>query len=170
MSDFEYYSRIFTYDPESGELRWNALRKGTTIGSAAGSACKDKHGNVRYLRVWVDDRQYRAHRIAWLLHYGEWPAHEIDHIDGNPLNNKLSNLRDVSHAENKKNIRLHKNNASGIHGVWWSKYTNAWKPYINAGGSRTYLGSFRDFFEACCIRKSAELQRGFHENHGRVGA
>lgn len=168
MTDFEKYSLIFTYNPETGELRWRKGYPGKTGGLVAGAACKDKGGNFRYWGIALRGKSVRAHRIAWLLYYGAWPKYEIDHIDGNPLNNRIHNLRDVDHATNKKNNRNHQNNKTGRPGVWWSERDQEYKVYINSDGRREYLPSTPDFFEACCIRKATELKYGFHENHGRV--
>lgn len=169
MTDYEHYSHLFSYNPETGDVCWRAPRKGTTVGKPAGSPF-NVNGRPLYLRISLDGKGLRAHRIAWLLHTGEWPKHEIDHIDGNPLNNRIQNLRDVSHDINKQNVRLYSTNSSGIHGVWWSNRDHSWRCYIDLKGVRMPLGRFADFFEACCSRKSAESNLGFHANHGRVAA
>jgi HNH endonuclease len=93
--------QLFEY--EDGVLRWRKdLRlRGIQAGKRAG--CKYGDGNTYYLLVTVDQVQYMAHRLIWLLVYGKWPDNQIDHIDGNGLNNKLSNLRDVTCAVNLRN-------------------------------------------------------------------
>lgn len=106
-------AKLIAYDPVTGRLTWIA-RTGprgqidAEIGhiTAAG-----------YRRVKIKGRMYFAHRLAWFLSYGTWPAHEIDHIDGNPLNNKLENLRDVPKIINQRNARKRKDNRSGLAGV-----------------------------------------------------
>lgn len=109
---------------------------------------------------------YSAHRIIWLMHSGYWPEN-IDHIDGNPQNNLLNNLREVNHQENCKNQKRPKNNTSGVQGVSWFAPTNKWKAYIRVGGKLKHLGYFSSLEEAAKVRKQAEKDESFHENHGR---
>lgn len=98
MDDYEKFSELLRYD--NGQLFWRKCKPGRQISKPAGHA--DRHG---YRRIMLDYKMYLAHRIIWLLHYKEWPKGFIDHIDGNPRNNKLENLRDVSHSENMFNNR-----------------------------------------------------------------
>jgi hypothetical protein len=81
----QFIEEMLAYDPESGELRW---RKTTAnriykAGDIAGSVV---HG---YLRVTLRGRHYQAHRVAWLLHHGDWPKNYIDHLNGDPLDNRI---------------------------------------------------------------------------------
>ena len=106
--------------------------------------------------------------MAWLYIYGEFPDSEIDHIDGNGLDNKKTNLRSVTHKENAKNAKLCKNNTSGVCGVTWNKKSEKWMAQIKNDGWNLYLGLFEDKFDAICARRSAENRLGYHPNHGRV--
>ena len=106
-----------------------------------------------------------VHRIIWVIVTGEQPK-TIDHIDGNGLNNAVSNLRSVSQSENQKNLRISINNKSGIPGVFWHRKISKWWSYIEKDDKRISLGYFTDFFEACCARKSKEKELGFHKLHG----
>lgn len=155
---------LFVYDEDTGSLIWRK-RVSPRIGAGhmAGYVAADG-----YQKVFVFGRPFLAHRIIWLYHYNEWPKKYIDHIDGNRLNNKISNLRDVSGMENQRNRALAKNNKSGIAGVCWSRHYKRWVSRIKINNKFISLGSYEDFFEACCARKSAEKHFGFHENHGRV--
>jgi len=103
-----------------------------------------------------------AHRVAWALHYGEWPKHEIDHINGNKRDNRIQNLRDVPHLLNQRNRGLRADNTSGADGVSWMK-AGFWR--VTVAGK--YLGIFKDFEAAVAARKSAEQAHGYHVNHGR---
>lgn len=155
---------IFSYDEDIGILSWKKCKaKRVKFGDRAGSINHDG-----YLRISVGRRHYMAHRLAWLYVYGEWPNGEIDHINGVPSDNRISNLREVNHKENSLNTKLFKSSTSGVSGVIWNKINSNWRARISTDqGNRQELGSYKDFFEACCVRKSAERKHGYHPNHGR---
>lgn len=128
-------------------------------------------GNDGYYRLSIDHHRYKAHRIIWFLHYGSFPSQYIDHLDGNKLNNKIDNLRDVTIQENAKNTKINVKSKTKIMGVGWHKMSKKWRARIkhtcNGEKKEHYLGVFDNFFDACCARKSAENKYGFHKNHGR---
>lgn len=115
----------------------------------------------------LECRRLYAHRVAWAIYYGVWPTDMIDHINGDPLDNRICNLREVSCGENLRNQRLHDRNKTGHHGVWFDKRRNAYQVYITHNGTRIRLGRKRDLQEAIALRRAAEAKYGFHENHGR---
>ena len=155
---------LLEYDGE--KLIWKISRGTAAARSAAGTIQTDRSG-CQYLLVKIDSKFYRAHRLIWLLHYGEWPKQFIDHIDGNGLNNRIENLRDVSNAENGRNQRKHFNNTSGVVGVYWGKQRAKWRATINVEGKLIHLGYFADKAEAAAARKAAEIKYNYHANHGR---
>ena len=120
-----------------------------------------------YRRIRFGDTQYKAHRLAHYFVTGEHPTNHCDHINGDPLDNRWSNLRFVSNRENCLNAKRMKNNTSGVTGVSWYSKNNCWMVRINDVTGAKYLGSFSDFFEAVCARKSAEIGLGYHQNHDR---
>jgi HNH endonuclease len=153
------WEAFFTYDPATGELRWLVDRP---FGSARAGDLAGGPGHHGYLTVGVEGRRYYVHRIAWKMMNGPIPAtHCIDHIDGDRSNNRLANLRLATLTDNQRNARLPRNNRSGLPGVHHRR--GAFEVYCGT----EYLGRFDNFFEACCARKSAEREHGFHENHGR---
>ncbi|WP_288659516.1 MULTISPECIES: HNH endonuclease signature motif containing protein [Pseudomonas] len=127
-------------------------------GKKAGT--KDSKG---YLQVKVSGTLLLAHRVIWLLSTGGWPG-SLDHIDGNPLNNALSNLREVSHQQNMRNQKRRSDNRSGLMGVHWLPAKGQWIAKIQ----NRHIGTFSSFLDACAARKSAELNLNFHFNHGRL--
>ena len=133
----EEVADILKYDSESGIFTWIKPRPKVRVGNIAGSLSADG-----YVRVTIYHRRYMAHRLAWLFTYGQWPPHEIDHIDGNRSNNKACNLRLSTSAENNQNISLGKNNKSGYLGVGWLASSNAWRAQIQVSGKNKYLGLF----------------------------
>jgi hypothetical protein len=119
-----------------------------------------------YVMISVEGVQYYAHRLVWLWHRGNLPIIEIDHINHQRSDNRLDNLRTVSHRENGKNQSMYKNNTSGVTGIYLYKATGKWSTFIEYHGKRIHLGYFKDKDEAIRIRKKAERKLGFHENHG----
>ena len=110
-----------------------------------------------------------AHRIVWEMHNGPIPdGLELDHINGVPHDNRLANLRVVTHAENMKNKSRYSTNTSGFVGVYWDKGNKTGMARIALAGKLKYLGCFTDKAEAIAARRAAEVEHGFHENHGRV--
>lgn len=106
-----------------------------------------------------------SHRLAWRLHYGEWPDGFIDHIDGNQANNKIDNLRLASPMTNMKNKGIYRKNRSGLSGVRYERDRGKWVAQI--GGEK--LGRFDDKFEACCARLSAQKSdKEYTFRHGRA--
>jgi hypothetical protein len=128
---------LFSYDSESGIV----TRKVTTSAQAkAGTTCecKDQAG---YFRVKIRGESYSLHRIVWLMHYGNWPEYEIDHIDGNKQNNRIENLRDVPRSVNCQNLkRPLKNGTSGYLGVTFVR--GNYKSQVMVNGKRKQLGGF----------------------------
>jgi hypothetical protein len=157
--DIKKYLR---YDAETGKIFWK-LNKGSTgkAGNEAGGQ------NCGYIRIKLNRKSYKAHRIAWLLTYGSWPEDQIDHINGNGLDNRLENLRAVSSGENLRNQKIPKNNTSGTIGVSFNKREQYYLASIQINGKSKYLGVFKNKEEAIAARAAANIKYNFHENHGR---
>ena len=131
-------------------------------GKIAGSICSQG-----YVTISVFNKRYKAHRLAWYYEYGEMPdSKQIDHINHNRSDNRLSNLRLVTHKENSKNQSKPKNNSSGQIGVHWSKNDNKWMARIMIDGKRKYLGLYEDFDLAVYAYREAMRLYKFHKNHG----
>jgi hypothetical protein len=164
----EYLRQRLSYDPETGRLYWRYHEKMPTrwnsrwTGVAAG-----RISQCGYNQVAIYGIRYPSHRIIWAMSYGAWPNGEIDHIDGNRLNNRLGNLRDVSRTENSRNMALRHDSTSGITGVCWDKNRSKWIAQIRVNRIRLNLGRFNSFEEAIAARKAAEIEFAFHQNHGR---
>lgn len=134
-------------------------------GDIAGNIATRKCGK-KYVKIQIHNKSYLAHRLAWLYVYGYFPKKEIDHINGQGIDNRIINLRDVSSRENHKNKKKPSNNTSGIVGVRFKLSVNKFEARIVLDGVYTYIGCFDNIFDAACARKSAEIKHGFHENHG----
>ena len=123
-------------------------------------------GGTGYIRVPIAGKLYLAHHLVWLWFHGKFPADQIDHINHNRQDNRISNLRDVSQQENGRNTSRSSKNRSGKTGVWLDKRTGKWCAEIFFNGNKHLLGSFINFNEACLRREQAKKEFGFHENHG----
>lgn len=128
----------------------------------AGALLSSKRGGD-YIRIGIGGVILFAHKLAFVFEMGFYPEDQVDHINGDTLDNSFVNLRIVTQAENNKNKSIPNNNTSGCVGVSWNKTNNKWLVMIG----REYLGYQVDFFRACCTRKSAELKHGYHENHAK---
>jgi hypothetical protein len=156
---------LFAYDPVTGVLTRLTSSGGYRAGSAVGTVLTTTIGKS-YLSVSIKAKLYYAHRIAFVLMTGCWPKGEVDHQDGNGLNNVWTNLRDVTPAGNCKNLRKYASNKSGCTGVCWDTYSNKWKVEIQVNGARRNLGRYASKDDAIRVRKEAEVKYGFHQNHG----
>lgn len=162
MLDVERLKERLSYNPETGEFVWRISYGSAKAGSMAGHI-----SNKGYRRIPVNKKHYQSHQLAWLYVHGEFPEHEIDHINGDKLDNRTINLRSVTRKENGRNVRIPTHNTSGIMGVRWNKLEQKWKAYIKVNGINKGVGTFFDKFDAICARKSAEVKYKFHKNHGR---
>ena len=147
----ESLREILNYDTETGVFTWNTTGAGRR-NDKAGTA--DVNG---YERITINGKRYYSHRLAWLWIYGEWPA-EIDHVDGDGLNNRLANLRKATHAENMRNRRLNINSKSGVTGVSFNGKKNKWSAYIQIEGKTVHLGRFKEKEHAISARRFAEKE------------
>lgn len=174
--DIAVLRELLAYDPESGSLKWkerakehflNAKRCASWNSRWAGLPALCTKSPRGYLSGEIFAAHYKAHRVAWALHYGEWPKEQIDHINHDKADNRISNLRVVSQAENSRNKPAQKNNKSGCIGVSWYRNGNKWVAGIGAGKKRVSLGYFKNFDDAVAARRAAEQSLNYHKNHGR---
>src|SRR5699024_10372797 len=165
----EYLLSILDYNPETGIFKWkyaNKLRRDSpNIGDIAGTTIDYKG----YSNIVIGQNVYKAHRLAWFYQYGKWPDDnmEIDHIDGNPLNNKINNLRLVSGMQNSRNRKMHINNTSGHTGVYWHKKHQKWVAAIGNGKRKNVralydcLGYFDNYEDDVKAREAAEIKYNY---------
>ena len=161
--NYEEANRLFRYDQSTGCLYWK-VSPANNVKAETIAGCNDKNGYrvVRYNKI-----NYYAHRIIWLIVYGEYPSNCIDHINRNASDNRLCNLRAVQHRENMLNKKKCVNNTSGAMGVSFDKSTNKWRARISLESSRLSIGSYLDWFDAVCARKAAEFKYNYSQGHGR---
>ena len=141
---------LFDYREDGCLIRKVATGK-THRGAVAG--CPSHHG---YFIVGVNKRYYLLHRLVFLYHHGYLPENHVDHIDRDRSNNRIENLREVSHTCNLRNTGNHCTNTSGIKGVSWDASKNKWTATIMVSKRSFHLGRFTDFTEAVAHRLAAE--------------
>ncbi len=128
---------LLHYDPDTGLFTWRVYRNRMTAGSKAGSLAPKK-----YWRVHIFGRQYYAHRLAWLYMTGSWPAGQVDHINGDRLDNRFANLRDVPQSINMQNQRRGRAGAThpllGVGKPKWGGY----RARIKVNGREQWLGTY----------------------------
>lgn len=145
---------LLSYCPETGIFIWKIWRGGPAVaGSIAGGT--DSKG---YRQIKLDGRLHLAHRLAWLYVHGEPPTGHLDHIDRNPKNNAISNLRLCTHAENHQNTGIRADSTSGVTGVSFNKPSAKWLAYISKNGRRHRLGLFETIDDAVAARLAAKAQ------------
>lgn len=152
MLTAEIARQFLSYDPDSGSLTW-LISRGTV--KAGSSVCRVS--NRGYLTVKLLGKTYQAHRIAWLITYGEWPI-TIDHINRQRTDNRLVNLRNATQQQNMCNVPRKRTNTSGVRGVSWQSQSRKWQVEVKADGKRYYLGSYRDIELAELVASEARIK------------
>jgi hypothetical protein len=132
------YNELFEY--KDGRLFWKQSHGRSKAGSEAGYLCANGR---RYVRV--DKKLQLVHRVIWTMHYGDCPEF-LDHIDGNPLNNHIENLRPATKQQNAQNRKVRCTNQLKTKGVQvrGSKFAS----YIWVNKQQKYLGTFETLDEA----------------------
>jgi hypothetical protein len=153
-----WLQEAFSLDSETGELRWRARPAGHFASAQAHLAWNKKyagkiagHPNKGYMRVRMFGRQFGAHRVVHALHYCQELSGElfVDHIDGNSMNNRPTNLRLVTLRENNRNRnRLNANNKSGVSGVFWHTQKQKWRAELKLKEGAVFLGAFDNLEDA----------------------
>lgn len=137
---------FLTYDPETGDFFWKVRSGRMVAGSLAGKTTKRG-----YRMLLVKGRHYQAHRAAWLFHYGDWPDGQIDHINRDPADNRISNLRVVTASQNclNRNVRVRGEIRHGGSGITQLK-NGKWQVQVHDPklGRPVYGGVFAEEKEA----------------------
>ena len=129
------------YDAETGEFFWvKCSGKKMSPGKLAGWSTSSG-----YMAITLHGRKMQAHRLAWLFAYGKDPGNRlIDHINGNPSDNRIANLRLATSADNARNMRKNDGTTSRYKGVTWYKRKGKWMAQIRVNDKATHLGYFHD--------------------------
>jgi hypothetical protein len=147
---FELANEYWDYNPENGMFIWKWRDRKHFKSDKSWNWWNTRYantvaGNIRddeYQMIKVNGNLFLAHRLAWLLHYGEWPEDQIDHINNVREDNRIENLREATHSQNQRNKSSHKESSSKYLGVSWHKATNKWQARIRVDGIQYHLGYF----------------------------
>ena len=142
----EFLLKHFYYCNLTGNLIWKshwAGNKQYLINKIAGSIKKD--GNIFYRDIIFNYKHYTVHRLIYFLETGKWPK-TIDHIDGNGLNNKFTNLRELTCRQNAQNHYSHRKGK--LVGASFDKTHQRWRSQITIGPKNIRLGCFNTELEA----------------------
>lgn len=171
---YEYTKSLVDYDLETGVITWKAREVTGRLsktwntmhaGKTCGSISKDGYTttcvtyNSKLLSVFV-------HKLLWFIAYNKLPACQIDHINQVRTDNRISNLREVTSAENNQNRRMASHNASGVVGVYWNKEDRRWVAKVTFNGEVFRLGGYKDIDDAEIAVKTFRKEKGFTELHG----
>ena len=180
----EIVRELLDYNPDTGDLfwkerplkyfkkevyarRWNTRYAGKEAFTTEIKDYRSKHGRISRKEGAIFDKNYCAHRIIWLHYYGCWPKDQIDHINHDPTDNRIINLREVSGSENNRNRTLQTNSTTGYTGVVWHKTNNKYIAHIQVNNKHIHLGSYDNLEEAIEARELANINYNFHPNHGK---
>lgn len=149
----ERLKSLLHYDLLTGQFTYTVKTCGKKPGDIAGFNAS--HG---YRQICVDGVVYYAHRLAFLFMTGSFPAQIVDHINNNPQDNRWTNLREATRAENNRNSRLRKDNTTGYRGVIYSKGVGKYNAYISVDKKRHNLGTYDTAEEAGAVAQAARLK------------
>lgn len=167
--------KVLRYDPSTGKLFWlprplemfKTEQAAKTFNSRFAGKEAFTANSHSYRQAHVLGKKVLAHRTAWAIHYGEWPNDQIDHINGMRHDNRIVNLRLASYVDQRRNAAIPCSNTSGVIGVSWHKASRKWRSTITVSNKQIALGYFHNFDDAKLARTKAEIEYGFHANHGR---
>ena len=151
---YERVRELFDYHEDGYLVRRVTVSNNARVEQQAGNKRKDGYWIVR-----VDGHNFLQHRVIWLLHHGYLPEHIVDHINGDPSNNRISNLREASQACNLINKKLSPKSVSGVAGVTFPKREKRWRVDITLpNGKKKALGYYTDLTKAVWARYNAERE------------
>ena len=161
--DEDYIRENLRYDPETGYLWWvkphYGLGRKRDLDKPIGYG--NKHLDYIPLTLYSTSGQlnYRAHRVAWFLHYGSWPDELIDHINGVKTDNRVENLRAATCKENDRNRKAYKGFSSKYKGVSWHKGSQKWRSYLKLNERQEHLGLYVSEEEAARVYDKAAREQ-----------
>lgn len=143
--------------PEHKCANWNSKLAGKPALASVDARYGYLFGSLRMVRI----TPFKAHRVAWAIYHGAWPEGHIDHINGCTSDNRIANLRDVTHAENMRNQKLRVDNTSGLPGISWFAQTSRWHVRVSGYNRSGHVGFFKSIDDAKAARDNARAGLGY---------
>lgn len=178
----EIIESLLNYDRNTGQFFWKPRSASQVKGDGeakrwngryankeAGSVYQDHSCDLKYRKIAIRKKFYAASRLAMIvLGYTqeELADKEVDHIDGNPLNNRPDNLRLVVTRQNSMNRKIRKDNTSGYTGVVFYKPAGMWKAQVSIGGAQVSRGYYKNKEDAAEAVRLARAEESYTERHG----
>lgn len=164
MLEYREALKLYRYDYETGVLYWR-WRVNSRVPKTPEAGAQNKSSG--YLSVRVHGRLYQVHRVVMLMCYGFYgEGLEVDHINHVRNDNRLVNLRFVTHRGNMRNQSVSSKNTSGVTGVYFSKAKKKYIAQIEVNREAIYLGIFDTLESAAEARRQADRKYKFNSNHG----
>lgn len=136
----------YLFEYKDGNLYWRnfpSVKSRIKLGSLAGNFYN------RYYKITIGKKCYSTHRLIYIYFFGDISSDfEIDHIDNNPRNNNIENLRLATICQNRQNCKKSIKNSSGVKGISYNKKQNKWQATICANGEVVYREMFSDIKSA----------------------
>ena len=137
-----------SYENDTGNLVWNKTKGRAHKGEKVGWL--SKHG---YIEAQVQGKRFKAHHLVWYIHHGYFPK-QLDHVDGDRVNNKIENLRECTTVENARN-RKKKDNRALPRNVYHAHIDGKYRVCLTIGGKQLSFGTFSDLAAADRVAKQA---------------
>ena len=160
---------VLKYDPETGIMVWCVQRGNAAKGDVAGTL----HKGAGYWQIRFKERLYKRSRLAWLYVHGYFPENIIDHRNRIRHDDRIANLREVTHQCNLRNAGVSSNSQTGVTGVYpHSANHNIFVAGMRINNKNHHIGQSKDFVESCALRYAAEqcLDWGDCNTYSTAGA
>ena len=174
--DIELIKEVVDYNPETGVFIWK-VREGRHFKRPGAAVKWNERCAGKDALTYSNPFGYRmgtilgwpiiAHRLAWAISYGSFPSLDIDHINGDPSDNRIVNLRACGKSRNQKNRKANANNKSGFSGVNWRESHKKWRAAFRHNGKENHVGYFLDPSDAYDALVVARAKYGFTDRHGK---
>jgi hypothetical protein len=150
----DYVKSVLDYDALTGQFRWTKSHQRSLIGKTTGTPLK-----TGYIALTIKNKQYKAHRVAWLYMFGSWPDGDIDHINGVKSDNRIANLRIAVGSLNAENIRsASANSTTQLLGVSYRTCKRKYRATITVSKKTIHLGYFDSADAAHAVYLEAKRQ------------
>lgn len=153
MINKELVEEWLRYEPETGDFYWRKNRS-STARAGQKTGYRNKLG---YIQIGLAGKIHLAHRLAFLVTHGYFPKY-IDHINGNPSDNRIENLRECSQGQNLANTKKPHNNRSGVKNVAWHKQSQSWHVRVWKNGKQNSFGYYKNLDEAAQVAREARVK------------